>query len=60
MFKRKMCSTCRIGRQTYIDDPSSSVCPYLDACSKGGYTFYEKYKRNNFFEKIRDLFKKNC
>lgn len=47
MFKQKLCSTCKTGKEAYELDPRSAECPYLHCYNEKTCTKYVKLVNSN-------------
>ena len=56
IFKRKNCSNCKIGMESYKLDMHSDMCPYLISFKKNKCRFYEPLEKEEkfFVRKIKN------
>lgn len=53
MFKRSLCAKCEIGRQTYVFDEHSPMCPYSYCHNGKKCSMYKKLRKPKKSRKVK-------
>lgn len=58
MFGKKICTKCKRGRESYMLDERSPICPYMDGLYGRKCGYYVKDKSMTVYNKILKRLKK--
>lgn len=58
MFGKKICTKCKIGRESYMIDERSPICPYMESLRGRKCGCYVKDKSMTMYNKILKKLKK--